>query len=61
MNVVVPLPKDDPVSFWIVIVGIVVLAVIVLVVAWRSHWIRFGRPERVTPSPDDAQGARTQV
>ncbi len=52
MNVVVPLPKDDPISFWIVMVGIAVLAVVVLVVAWRSHWIRIGRPRRLPPSND---------
>ncbi len=46
MNVVVPLSKDDPSSFWIVIAGIVVLAALVLVIAWRSHWIRFGRRRR---------------
>lgn len=43
MNVVVPLSKDDPSSFWIVVAGIIVLAALVLVIAWRSHWVRFGR------------------
>src|SRR3954451_3449075 len=35
MNVIVPLSKDDPTSFWIVVIGIVALAALVLVVAWR--------------------------
>jgi magnesium transporter len=39
MNVVVPLSKDDPMSFWLVVVAIAAFAVFVLVVAWRSHWI----------------------
>ena len=46
MNVVVPLSKDDPSSFWIVVVGIGAMAALVLVIAWRSHWIRFGRRAR---------------
>jgi Mg2+ and Co2+ transporter CorA len=39
MNVVVPLSKDDPMSFWLVIIAIAAFAVFVLVVAWRSNWI----------------------
>ncbi len=49
MNVVVPLSKDDPSSFWIVVAGIVALALLVLVVAWRSHWI--GLPHRAPAAP----------
>jgi Mg2+ and Co2+ transporter CorA len=40
MNVVVPLPKDDPASFWVVIVAIGILAAAVVGVAWRFRWIR---------------------
>lgn len=46
MNVVVPVSKDDPMSFWIVVIGIVCLAALVLAFAWRSGWIRFGRGSR---------------
>jgi magnesium transporter len=42
MNVTVPLSKDDVTSFWIVVAGIAVLALLVLAVAWRIHWIRIG-------------------
>jgi uncharacterized protein (DUF983 family) len=49
MNVVVPLSKDDPSSFWIVVVGIVVLALFVVAVAWRSHWIRLPRRAHAAP------------
>ncbi|MBI3748614.1 MAG: hypothetical protein HY262_07195 [Chloroflexi bacterium] len=42
MNVVVPLPKDDPASFWVVLVAIGLLAAAVVVVAWRFRWIRLG-------------------
>ena len=39
MNVIVPVPRDDPMSFWL-IAGVVVLLEIVLVVAARwKHWI----------------------
>ena len=55
MNVVVPLSKDDSSSFWIVVVGIVVLAGLVLAIAWRLHWIRIRRsPSGATAS----QGSR---
>ncbi len=59
MNVAIPLSKDDPSSFWIVVIGIGILAMLVLVVAWRSHWIRIGRPrQEPAPSHDDtASGA----
>jgi Mg2+ and Co2+ transporter CorA len=43
MNVVVPLSKDDPSSFWLVVAAIAAFAVFVLVVAWRSHWIDWSR------------------
>jgi Mg2+ and Co2+ transporter CorA len=42
MNVAVPLPKDDPASFWIVLVAIGLLAAAVVIVAWRFRWIRLG-------------------
>jgi Mg2+ and Co2+ transporter CorA len=39
MNVDIPLPKDGPVGFWLVVVSIVILAVGVLVVARVRRWI----------------------
>jgi magnesium transporter len=39
MNVVVPLDKDDPLSFWIVVAGVVTLAAAVIVLARRRRWI----------------------
>ena len=39
MNVIVPLNKDDPMSFWLVVGGVVTLAIVVLVGARRRGWI----------------------
>ena len=39
MNVIVPLDKDDPMSFWLVVGGVAVLAIVVLVAARRRRWI----------------------
>lgn len=39
MNVVVPLSKDDPASFWLVVAAIAVLAVAIVVVARRRGWL----------------------
>lgn len=39
MNVIVPLDKDDPMSFWIVLAGVGVLAAVVLVAARLKRWI----------------------
>jgi magnesium transporter len=39
MNVVVPLDKDSPLSFWLVIGALAVLAVVILVVARLRRWI----------------------
>ena len=39
MNVVVPLNKDDPMSFWIVVAGVVTLAVVVIAAARSRRWI----------------------
>jgi magnesium transporter len=39
MNLVVPLPKDDPISFWIVVGAIVLLALSIVVVARRREWL----------------------
>jgi len=39
MNVIVPLNKDDPNSFWFVLGGVAILAVTVLVVARVRRWI----------------------
>ena len=39
MNVVVPLNKDDPSAFWMVIAGVAVLALVILVVARVRRWL----------------------
>ena len=39
MNVIVPLNKDDPMSFWMVIVGVVVLAVAIVLLARKRGWL----------------------
>jgi Mg2+ and Co2+ transporter CorA len=39
MNVLVPLNKDDPMSFWIVIAGVVLLAAVIVVVARARRWL----------------------
>jgi magnesium transporter len=39
MNVDVPLNKDDPLSFWFVIVGVVVLAIVIVAVARARTWL----------------------
>jgi Mg2+ and Co2+ transporter CorA len=39
MNVVVPLNKDDPAAFWLVVAGVVVLATVIVLVAWRRRWL----------------------
>jgi Mg2+ and Co2+ transporter CorA len=39
MNVVVPLDKDDPLSFWLVIAALALLAVVIVVLARLRRWI----------------------
>ena len=39
MNVIVPLNKDDPMSFWYVIAGVLLLAVVITMVARRRGWL----------------------
>jgi magnesium transporter len=39
MNVSVPLAKDDPISFWIVVVGVVIFIVALLAVARLRRWL----------------------
>ena len=39
MNVTVPLAQDNPMSFWIVVVAIAVLATVVLLFARARRWI----------------------
>ena len=39
MNVVVPLSKDDPMSFWFVLAGVALLAVVITLVARRRGWL----------------------
>jgi hypothetical protein len=37
--VTVPLAKDDPLSFWMVVAGVVLFAVFILVVARLRRWL----------------------
>jgi Mg2+ and Co2+ transporter CorA len=39
MNVVVPLNKDDPTAFWLVVGGVLVLAAVIIVIARRRRWL----------------------
>ena len=39
MNVVVPLNKDDPLSFWMVVGGFAILAIVVISLARLRRWI----------------------
>lgn len=39
MNLVAPLPEDDPMSFWYVVAAVALLAVVVLVVARARRWL----------------------
>lgn len=39
MNVVVPLGKDDPLSFWIVVAGVVLFGAAILLVARARRWL----------------------
>jgi magnesium transporter len=39
MNVIVPLDKDNPLSFWFVIAGVAALAAVITIIAWRRRWL----------------------
>ena len=39
MNVIVPLDKDNPLSFWMVIAGVGLLAILILTIARRRGWM----------------------
>jgi magnesium transporter len=39
MNVIVPLDKDNPLSFWFVVAGVGLLAVLILTIARRRRWM----------------------
>jgi magnesium transporter len=39
MNVVVPLSKDDPMSFWMVLAGVALLAAVITLVARKRQWL----------------------
>ena len=39
MNVIVPLNKDDPMSFWFVVAAIGVLAIVIIAVARARRWL----------------------
>ena len=61
MNVVVPLPKDDPGSFWVVIAVIGLLAAAVVGLAWRFRWIcRHRAPRRRLGVGSSGLGASRQ-
>jgi Mg2+ and Co2+ transporter CorA len=40
MNVPIPLAKDDPLSFWIVVGGVLLFIVALLVAARLRRWLR---------------------
>lgn len=39
MNVIVPLDKDNPLSFWFVVGGVALLAVVIVLIARRRGWM----------------------
>jgi magnesium transporter len=39
MNVIVPLDKDNPLSFWFVLAGVALLAVVIVLIARRRGWM----------------------
>jgi hypothetical protein len=39
MNLVIPLPEDDPSSFWLVAGSIAALAMVVVLMARSRRWI----------------------
>ena len=39
MNVIVPLDKDSPFSFWLVIAGVALLAAVIVLIARRRGWM----------------------
>jgi Mg2+ and Co2+ transporter CorA len=39
MNVAVPLPKDDPLSFWLVLAGVGLFALLILGIARARRWL----------------------
>jgi len=39
MNVIIPLPKDDPMSFWLVLLGVACFAALILAVARARRWL----------------------
>jgi magnesium transporter len=39
MNVIVPLPDDNPMSFWLVVIGVVVFAACILLIARARRWL----------------------
>ncbi len=39
MNMLIPLPEDNPMSFWIVVTGVAVFAASILLIARARHWL----------------------
>jgi Mg2+ and Co2+ transporter CorA len=39
MNVIVPIPEDDPASFWVILAMVAMLEVLILVFARWRRWI----------------------
>jgi hypothetical protein len=39
MNMMIPLPDDNPMSWWLVVSGVVLFAVIILLIARARRWL----------------------
>ena len=39
MNVLIPLPDDNPLSFWVVVAGVVIFAASILLIARARRWL----------------------
>ena len=39
MNMLIPLPEDNPMSFWLVVSGVAIFAVSILVIARARRWL----------------------
>ena len=39
MNMIIPLPEDNPMSFWFVVSGVAIFAVSILVIARARRWL----------------------
>lgn len=39
MNMIIPLPEDNPMSWWLVVAGVVIFAVVILLIARARRWL----------------------